>query len=173
MRVTALIAKIPEDSLGSDVMNDPANAGNDKKKVESVDHPPKSGDLRDEATLPLFAEELSVTKEKLESGRVHVATHTREHEALVEEDLAREHVEIETIPIGRRINAVPEVRQEGDATIIPVVEEVLVVERQLMLKEEVHIRRIHTTERHQERVTLRHQEAVVTRHQPDTGNAKS
>jgi uncharacterized protein (TIGR02271 family) len=154
-------------------MKDPANSGNDPRKVDSQDRPPKDDDLRDEATLRLFAEELSVTKEKLDSGRVRVATHTHEREALVEEDLARERVEIETIPIGRRISTVPEVRQEGDATIIPVVEEVLVVERQLMLKEEVHIRRIHTTERHQEKVTLRHQEAVVTRHQPDTGDAKS
>jgi len=154
-------------------MKDLANFGSDLRKVDSEDCPPRDDDLRDEATLRLFAEELSVTKEKLESGRVHVATHTHEREALVEEDLARERVEIETIPIGRRINTVPEVRQEGDATIIPVVEEVLVVERQLVLKEEVHIRRIHTTERHQERVTLRHQEAVVTRHQPDPGDAKS
>jgi hypothetical protein len=39
----------------------------------------------------------------------------------------------------------------------------LVVERRLMLKEEIHIKRVRTTERHQEKVTLRSQEAVVTR----------
>ena len=38
----------------------------------------------------------------------------------------------------------------------------LVVERRLFLKEEVRIRRVRSTERHQESVTLRHQEAVVT-----------
>ena len=32
-----------------------------------------------------------------------------------------------------------------------------------MLKEEIHVRRIRSTERHQETVTLRHQEASVTR----------
>jgi stress response protein YsnF len=57
----------------------------------------------------------------------------------------------------------PSVRQEGDVTIIPVVEEILVVERRLVLKEEVHIRRIKTTERHQEQIKLRRQEATVSR----------
>ena len=33
----------------------------------------------------------------------------------------------------------------------------------LLLKEEVRVRRVHSTERHQESVTLRHHEAVVTR----------
>ena len=63
----------------------------------------------------------------------------------------------------------PEARQEGDTTIIPIVEEVLVVERQLVLKEEVRIRRVRTTEHHKETVKLRYQEAVVTRQPGDTG----
>jgi stress response protein YsnF len=55
------------------------------------------------------------------------------------------------------------VREEGDCIIFPVVEEVLKVQRVLMLKEEVRIRRVKGTERYQERVTLRKQEAVVNR----------
>jgi stress response protein YsnF len=55
------------------------------------------------------------------------------------------------------------VREEGDTIIIPIVEEVLTIERRLVLKEEVRIRRIRETERYQERVTLRKQQAVVNR----------
>jgi len=121
----------------------------------------------DSATLQLAAEELSVSKETVETGRVRVATRTREREALIHEDLARECVEIETVPMGLRIDAMPETRQEGDTTIIPIVEEILVVERRLVLKEEVRIRRVHTTESHKEWVMLRYQEAVVTRHPSD------
>jgi uncharacterized protein (TIGR02271 family) len=123
----------------------------------------------DGATLQLAAEELSVSKETVETGRVRVATRTREREALIEEDLARERVEIETVPLGLRIDAVPQARQEGDTTIIPIVEEVLVVERRLVLKEEVRIRRVHATEHHKETVMLRYQEAVITRHPGDAG----
>jgi uncharacterized protein (TIGR02271 family) len=117
--------------------------------------------------LQLFAEELSVAKETVETGRVRISTHTLEREALVDEDLAHEQVEIETIPVNLQIDAVPEVHQEGDTTIVPVVEEKLVVKRRLMLKEEVRIRRVRSTERHQETVKLRYQDAVVTRQNGD------
>lgn len=122
-------------------------------------------EANDDLKLQLLAEELSVAKATSETGRVRVATHTREREALIDENLVREHAEIETVPIGRRVFVMPETRQEGDTTIIPVIEEVLYTERRLMLKEEIRIRLARTTERHQERVTLRHQEAVVTRNQ--------
>jgi uncharacterized protein (TIGR02271 family) len=121
----------------------------------------------DTAKLQLFAEDLSVANETLETGRVRISTHTHEREALVDEDLAHERVEIETIPVNLQIDAVPEIRQEDDTTIVPVMEERLVVKRRLMLKEEVRIRRVRSTERHQETVKLRYQEAVVTRQKDD------
>ena len=121
----------------------------------------------DETKLQLFTEELSVAKETVETGRVRISTHTLEREALVDEDLAHEQVEIETIPVNLQIDSVPEVRQEGDTTIVPVVEEKLVVKRRLMLKEEVRIRRVRSTERHRETVKLRYQDAVVTRQEDD------
>ena len=125
-------------------------------------------ETRDDATLRLVTEELAVAKEKVETGRVRISTRTHEREALIDETLARERVEIETVPLGLQVDAVPEVRQEGDTTIVPVVEEVLVVERRLMLKEEIRIKRVRTTEHHQEKVMLRHQEAVVTRDRDDS-----
>ena len=125
----------------------------------------------DERKLQLFSEELSVAKEKVETGRVRVSTRTHEREAVVDEDLAHERVEIKTTPMNLQIDAMPEVRQEGDTTIIPVVEEQLVVERRLVLKEEVRIRRVRSTERHQEKVKLRYQEAVVTRQEHEPGKA--
>jgi uncharacterized protein (TIGR02271 family) len=138
----------------------------DQFRTETEDET-KSADERprDDTALPLVAEELFVTKENRETGRVRISTHTHEREALIDEDLARERVEIETIPIGRRIDTVPEVRHEGDTTVIPVVEERLVVEREVVLKEEIRVRRVRTTERHQEKVALRYQEAVIRRYQ--------
>ena len=57
----------------------------------------------------------------------------------------------------------PTVREDGDTVVIPIVEEALTIQRRLVLKEEVRIRRIRETEHHQERVTLRKQEAAITR----------
>jgi uncharacterized protein (TIGR02271 family) len=113
--------------------------------------------------IPLYAEEMSVTKENRETGRVRITTVTRQREELVDELLARERVEVETVSIGKPIEAIPPVRNEGDTIVVPVVEEILVTERRLVLKEELRIRRVRTTERHQERVTLRRQEASILR----------
>jgi hypothetical protein len=49
----------------------------------------------------------------------------------------------------------------------------VVVERRLMLKEELHIKRVRTTEQHGESVILRRQEAVVTRTPIDTPDVNS
>jgi stress response protein YsnF len=67
------------------------------------------------------------------------------------------------VPIGREIEAMPTSRQEGDTTIVPVVEEVIVTRRKLVLKEEVHLRLVRSTEQHRESVILRRQEAVIER----------
>ena len=74
--------------------------------------------------------------------------------------------------IGRPVDAVPPVRQEGNTTVFSVVEEVVVVERRLVLKEEIRLRRMQTTERHRESVTLREQDAVIERTVRDGRSAK-
>lgn len=134
---------VPTDSRRSD----------DRDRLEAV------GDVQ---VLPLYAEQVAISK-RVRKTRVQVARTTRTREAVVEEDLAHEQVVVERVAIGRVVDAVPDVRQEGDVTILPVMEEIVVVERRLILKEEVHIRRVRTTERHVETVTLREQEAAVTR----------
>jgi uncharacterized protein (TIGR02271 family) len=116
-----------------------------------------------ETVIPLLEEELSVAKRVVETARVRVSRVTHDHQQLVDELLNHEKVEVERVPVDRPVEAMPSIRQEGEVTIIPVVEEVLKVERCLVLKEEVHIRRIKTTERHQEQVTLRKQEVLVSR----------
>jgi uncharacterized protein (TIGR02271 family) len=121
--------------------------------------PEKTG----ETVIPLLAEEVTVSKESVETGRVQVSRITREREQLIDELLAHQTVEIDRTPIGRQVETMPAIKEEGDTIVIPIVEEVLVVERRLLLKEEVRVRRVRSTQQHRESVTLRHHEAVVTR----------
>jgi uncharacterized protein (TIGR02271 family) len=118
-----------------------------------------------EQILPLYTEEISISRRKIEKAVIRVATITQTREELIDEQLTHERVEIERVPIGRMIDAAPPVRDEGDTTIIPVVEEVIVVERRLVLKEEVRLRRVRVTEQHLEKVVVREQDAVITRHE--------
>ncbi len=121
----------------------------------------------DETTvIPLLAEQMDVTRRKVMTGRVQVATVTREDPHFIDEMLSSEKVEIERVPIGKVVDSVPSIREDGDVIVIPIVEEI--VERRLVLKEEVRIRKTRSSRRHQERVTLRRQEAVVTRLPPES-----
>jgi uncharacterized protein (TIGR02271 family) len=131
--------------------------------VQSRTEDDRAPDTTGETVMPLLAEEIAVSKQVVETGRVQIARVTHEREQLIDELLAHERVEIDRTPIGRHVDTMPAIRDEGDTVVIPIVEEVLVVERRLLLKEEVRVRRVRSTERHQETVTLRHHEAVVTR----------
>ena len=122
--------------------------------------------------FPLHAEELSVSRQQIAGDTVQVSIVTREGEGVVDKMLNHERVEIDRLPLGRPVDEIPPVRQEGETTILPVVEEIIVVRRRLILKEEVRIKRLHVSERHQEAVVLRKQEAVITRMEPHSGSER-
>ncbi len=117
----------------------------------------------EELVVPLHQETLDVSRQRIETGRVHVSTVTKSTDALVDESLTHERVEIERVAIGRVVEVAPPIRQEGETTIVPVVEETLVVEKRLVLREEIHVRRVRVTEQHRETVVLREQEVVIRR----------
>lgn len=127
--------------------------------------PPETGE---KIVLPLHTEDVSVKRRTVKRD-VRVRVQSTSHEQLVDEPLTHEKVEIERIAINRPIDVVPPVREEGDLTIISVVEEILVVERRLMLKEEIHLRRVRTTIRHRETITLHDEEVVVERAETGAG----
>ena len=116
----------------------------------------------DKLTLPLHTEETAVTRRQVIEDTVRVSTVAREVEQPVDELLTHERVEVERVPIGRQIAQAPPVREEGHTVIIPVVEEMLVVERRLILKEEVRIRRVRVTEHYHETIMVRDQDITVT-----------
>jgi uncharacterized protein (TIGR02271 family) len=120
-------------------------------------------DERTGEVLPLLQEELHVNKRSVVTGKVRVRSLVEEVEDVARAALTEEHVEVTRIPIGREVETAPSVRTEGDVTIVPVMEEVLVVEKRLVLKEELHIRRSITREDVEVPVTLRKQRAVIER----------
>lgn len=122
---------------------------------------------RDEEVLRLHAETVQVARRTRETGSVEVEVVTRLHEHAIDEALVDRTVHIEHVPIGQFVGEMPQMREDGDTLVIPVVEEVLVTERRLFLKEEVRVTRMTTTRRHQETVVLRAEEAIVTRKRPD------
>ncbi|OWJ69606.1 hypothetical protein CDV50_17005 [Haematobacter massiliensis] len=116
--------------------------------------------------LPLVEERVSVTAEARVSGRVRVSTHTEAVDTLIPVDLAEVDVEVTRIPVDRAVDHAPDITTDGDTTIIPVMEERLVVTRQLFVREEIHIRRMTHRETVDVPVTTRRQTATIERLPP-------
>ena len=97
------------------------------------------------AVIPVIQERAVVNKRVVETGRVRIRKSVREYEEHVDIPHVHEEVRVERVPVDQFVDAPPQVRTEGDVTIIPVVEERYVMEKRLVLVEELHVRR----ERHE------------------------
>jgi uncharacterized protein (TIGR02271 family) len=113
--------------------------------------------------VPLLEEEMRVDKRSVATGKVRVRSVVDTIEEVARAALAEDRVEVTRVPLNREVSAAPPVRTEGEVTIVPVMEEVLVVEKRLVLKEELHIRRRVTHENVEVPITLRKQRAVIER----------
>ncbi|MDB5315302.1 MAG: hypothetical protein JWO26_3416 [Rhodospirillales bacterium] len=116
-----------------------------------------------ETDILLGEEVLSVSKRAVETGKVRVSVTTEAVEEIVRETLRTRRAEIERVPLDQRVTEAPQTRQEGDVLIIPVVEEILVIERHLVLKEEIRLRFVDGEQTTEQSVTRRVQHAVVER----------
>ena len=114
--------------------------------------------VAEETRVPVVEEELAVEKRPVPTGKLRVNKRIVEHPETIDLPLMRENVDVRRVVVGRDIDAIPEVRTEGDTIIVPVVEEVVLVEKRLRLKEELHITRRRRVERHEEQVTVRREE---------------
>lgn len=123
-------------------------------------------DVPDECVVPVIDERIVVGKREVETGRIRVQSVVDERATVVRGTLLRGHVEVERIAIGEEVLAVPPVRDEGDTIVVPVVREELVVIKRLILVEEVHLRRVATSEDYAETVVVRSQRAVIERDFP-------
>lgn len=120
--------------------------------------------------IPVIQEQLGVSVERRLAGRVRVSVRTQTDESLVPVDLTQVDVAVERVPVNRAIDTAPEVVTRGDVTIIPVVEERLVLTRQLYLREEIHIRRVERRETAEVPVETRKQVATIERLPADEDN---
>jgi uncharacterized protein (TIGR02271 family) len=116
-----------------------------------------------EHRIPVIEERARVEKKIVERGVVKIDATIKEHVETISEALTHEEVEIRHVPMNREVDVVPEVRQEGDVVIIPVVEERIVVSKRLVLTEELHVHRHKVSEHASIPVTLRSTDIAVQR----------
>jgi uncharacterized protein (TIGR02271 family) len=112
-------------------------------------------------SIPVIEEKLTVGRRKIETGRVVIVKSIHSREEVVDEPTIAHEYRIKRVPINKTVDAPVPVRRRGDTTILPVIEEVVVVEKRLVLREEVHITRVRTERRDPRRITLRRETVEV------------
>ena len=124
-----------------------------------------SSDIEEEKVIQLIQEEFTVETEKVETARVTVNKRVETREEVVYTPTTSEEVVIEHIPINKLLdNKIPKVRKTEDGVlIIPVVEEIVVVEKRLLFKEEVHISKRRITTNVPQTIVLRREVIDVER----------
>ena len=134
-------------------------------RLAALEHARREHDAHQPESLvvPVLVEEREVQKRVVETGKVRLTKVVHEREAVVDEPLFHDNVAITRVPIQRVVDGPVPVREENGTTIISVVEEVLVVEKHLMLREEIHIRKQRIETHQPQRITLRSEEVQVER----------
>jgi stress response protein YsnF len=132
----------------------------------SLDPAKPEQDKEELLRVPVVREEAWVEKRIVDTGRgVRIHKTVAEHPCQIDERLARDDVQVSHVPVDRIVplDQAPATRYEGDTLVVPILEEVLVVERRLRIKEELHITRTRREERHVDTVVLRSEQVSVER----------
>ncbi len=116
--------------------------------------------------LPVVEEQVHVGVRQVDTGSgVRIHKTVTEQPFHIDQALLRDAVDVKRVPIDRivALSDAPSARQEGDTLIVPILEEILVVEKRLRIKEEVHITRTARQEQYVDTVLLRTEHVSVER----------
>lgn len=114
-------------------------------------------------SVSVLEETARIDKTVRESDRVWIKTSVQERTEFVDLELRTGEALIERVPINRIVEVAPGIREEGDIIIVPLLEEIVVVEKKLVLREEIHIRRHETVKHVREPIRLRSEQVSLER----------
>jgi uncharacterized protein (TIGR02271 family) len=123
---------------------------------QETDSLPADQSARQETVIPVIEEQLHIEKKVSKTGTVRISKQVTEHEQTVNIPLLDEEIQVERVTVNQWVDSPPPaLRYEGETMIIPIVKEVAVVEKRLMLVEELHIVKRQNQKQETRQVTLR------------------
>jgi stress response protein YsnF len=125
-----------------------------------------------DVTIPVYREEVTAGTMPVVTGGVRVTKHVQTREEIVEQELRKSTAQVKRVQVNRQVDGPLKPRREGNTLIVPVVSEVLHVEKRWMLTEEIHIMENTELATEQNTITLDEEHAVVER-LDEKGNAVS
>jgi uncharacterized protein (TIGR02271 family) len=147
----------------------------DENRNPAIPAPPEeAGNLRpvqpprlETLVIPVLEERPACSTRKVETGRLRIIKKVFTHVENVEVPVWRETLQVERVAINRPVSQPVSTRYEGDTLIISVFEETFVVEKRLILKEELRITKHRVESCHLRQVELRREEHPLTHKSPD------
>ncbi len=141
--------------VGRDQVGASAEAG------RGTPEPRERAEEREQVRVPIAEERVVAGKRPVQLGEIRVHKRVEEREEVIRQPLMRDEVTIERVKASRPVEGPVGPREEGEWLIVPIVEEVLVVQKRLMVTEEIRIRRRAVTEEKEIRETVRRERAEV------------
>ncbi|GAB2538729.1 YsnF/AvaK domain-containing protein [Rufibacter soli] len=125
-------------------------------------------------TIPVIEEKVNLDKEVVEKGSVRITKVVSEQEVPVNIALLQEEHDVQRVPVNQYVETPPPpLRYEGDTMIIPILQEVLVVEKRLLVVEELRITKHQVQTQETQHINLRKEEIKVERVSPNAGDSSN
>jgi stress response protein YsnF len=116
-----------------------------------------------EVVVPVINEELHADAIPVQTGGVRVIKHVEGHDEVLEQELRKGRVDVKRVKTDRVVDGPQPVQRVGNTLVVPVVSEVLHVEKRWVVIEEIHLTQIEERETVQQSVTVNREEAEIER----------
>jgi uncharacterized protein (TIGR02271 family) len=114
--------------------------------------------------IPVIEEHVEVGKKVIEKAKVRLSKRVKENVESYDVPLTEEEIVVKRVQKNELVDTAPAaVRYEGDVMIIPVLKEVAVIEKRIMLVEEIHVTKYKYNKTETRRVVVRQEEVNVER----------
>ena len=123
-------------------------------------------EVREDTTgvIPVIEEHVEITKKVIERARVRLSKRVNESVESFDIPLTEEEIVVKRVQKNELVDTAPaSMRYEGDVMIIPVLKEVAVIEKRIMLVEEIHVSKYKYDKNEARQVVVRKEEVHIER----------
>ena len=127
----------------------------------------------DQLIIPVIQEQIVIDKQVIETSKVRVRKTVLEETASLNIPLIQESYDVQRVPAQQVLDNPPGVRYEGDTIVVPVMREIVIIEKKYELIEEVRLTKRTTAIPHIQEITLLKEQVQVERIRLDEPGSKN
>ncbi len=113
--------------------------------------------------VPVISEELHSDAIPVQTGGVRITKRVEGHDEILEQELRKGRVEVKRVKTDRVVDGPQSAQRVGNTLIVPVVSEVLRIQKQWVITEEIHVTQLEERETVQQKVRVNEEHARVER----------